>query len=105
MTGGEAVVRKLQGRMRQIKRAYVLTLTRLLKDSFLDASECKEQYGRLRKEDIEKRLKGAYDLRSQYVREPVWAQNPEISRAQNGNGDLLVFPKIQVFLLDKVLPV
>lgn len=67
MPGGETVVRTLQGRMRQIKRAYVLTLTRLLKDSFFDTSECREQYGRLRKEDIEKRLKGAYDLRSQYV--------------------------------------
>lgn len=67
MAGGEAMVRKLQGRMRQIKRVYVLTLTGLLKDSFFDMSECSEQYGRLRKEDIEKRLKGAYDLRSQYV--------------------------------------
>lgn len=67
MTGGEAVVRKLQGRMRQIKSAYVLTLTRLLKDSFFDTSECREPYGRLRKEGIEKRIKSAYDLRSQYV--------------------------------------
>lgn len=67
MKEGESVVRKLQSRMRQIKRAFVLTLTRLLTESFFDKSECGEQYGRLRKEDIEKKLKGAYDLRSQYV--------------------------------------
>lgn len=67
MKDGDGVVGKLQGRMRQIKRAFVLTLTRLLKDTFFDTSECKEQYGRLKKEEIEKRLKSAYDLRSQYV--------------------------------------
>lgn len=64
---GEGLVRQLQGRMRQIRRRYVLTLTRLLKDSFFDASECEAQYARLKKEDIDERLRAAYDLWSQYV--------------------------------------
>jgi len=67
MKNGDKVVRQLQSKMRQIKRRYILTLTRLLTDSFFAVSECTETYGQMRKDDIEKRLKAAYDLRSLYV--------------------------------------
>jgi hypothetical protein len=67
MEEGDMVVGRLRQRMLQVRRRYTLTLTRLLTDSFFEATECLEKYGRLRKEDIEKRLKAAYDLRSQYV--------------------------------------
>ncbi len=67
MVSGNEVVRQLQGRMLQIKRRYILTIGRLLTDAFFCVSECTESYGQLRRGDTDKRLKAAYDLRSQYV--------------------------------------
>ena len=67
MNNGTQVVNRIKSSMRQIKRAYTLTLTRLLTDYFFSNAETHEGLGRLRKDDIEKRVKAAYDLRSSYV--------------------------------------
>jgi len=64
---GDNIVLRLQGRMFQVKRRYILTLTRLLNDAFFTVSECTGPFGQLKKDEIQKRLKSAYDLRSQYV--------------------------------------
>jgi hypothetical protein len=67
MQKGDRVVRKFKGRMRQIKRAYTLTITRLVTDAFFDRTESNEAVYGFKKVDFEKRIKAAYDLRSQYV--------------------------------------
>jgi Apea-like HEPN len=67
MHKGDKVVRKFKGSMRQIKRAYTLTITRLINDAFFDRTESTQEFGGLKKLDFERRIKAAYDLRSQYV--------------------------------------
>ena len=67
MPKGDKVVRKFRGSMRQIKRAYTLTITRLMTDYFFGRTESTTPGLGFRNEDFEKRVKAAYDLRSLYV--------------------------------------
>ena len=71
MKKGTKVVKQIRSSIRQIKRAYTLTITRLLTDYFFQNTEAPEGLGRLQKVDIEKRVKAAYDLRSVYVHSGV----------------------------------
>jgi hypothetical protein len=64
---GADLVHKLQGKLRQIKQCYTLTLIHLLTDIFFTGSECTMEAGVLEKDGIEKRLKASYDLRSKYI--------------------------------------
>jgi hypothetical protein len=68
---GYRLVRQLQGKFRQIKRSYTRTLLNLLTCArgvdFFSGSECTVEFGKLKREDIEKRLEASYDLRSKYV--------------------------------------
>lgn len=71
MEGGAGVVARFRGGMRGVKRKYVAAILRLLKSDFFNVSETNQPYGALRADDIEKRVKAAYDLRSQYVHSGV----------------------------------
>jgi hypothetical protein len=67
--GGDKKVDALKGRLRQAKRRFVLSLLELLDESFFSRTEAKEDWCRLTRDGIEKRLKAAYDLRSYYLHE------------------------------------
>ncbi len=68
----------IKRRMHQVRRKFCLTLSRLLNDNFFTGSESKIPFYDLKMEDIESRLKAAYDLRSRYLhtgaRFSVWVQ-------------------------------
>lgn len=64
---GPEIARRLRGKMRQIRRAFSITLSGLLTDVFYLNSECATEVGQLRRDQIENRLKASYDLRSEYV--------------------------------------
>jgi len=64
---GDKIARQLEKIMRQVKRRYTLTLSRLLTRPFFEGSECAQEFGQLKEDEIEKRLKASYDLRSLYV--------------------------------------
>lgn len=67
MTDGEAMAKELRKRLFQVKRKFVLAVTRSLNNNFFENSETSEAYSRLTKNDIEKRIKATYDLRSLFV--------------------------------------
>lgn len=64
---GEFIAKNIKGRLFQVKRKYRLTLLKLLNDYFFTNTESKEGFLALKKEDIDKRVKASYDLRSLYV--------------------------------------
>ncbi|MDC0745333.1 HEPN domain-containing protein [Polyangium mundeleinium] len=72
---GESDVRAIKGRLYQVKRHFVRNLLGLLSPKFFDKTECSGltpiEHVRLRADDIEKRLRSAYDLRSRYVHEGI----------------------------------
>lgn len=57
----------LKGRLRQVKRRYVVTLRDLLNDRFFARSESRIDRLRLTADNIEQTLAASYDLRSRYV--------------------------------------
>jgi len=57
----------IKARLFQIKRKYFLTIKKLLNDNFFQKTDSSVEYGRLKKDDIDKRIKASYDLRSKYV--------------------------------------
>ena len=65
--GGSALVRHIRSRLFSVKRRFVKTVLYLLNSYFFQQSESKEIYERFNQEDISKRIKAAYDLRSRYV--------------------------------------
>lgn len=67
MKEGEKVARLLKGRLRQLKRKFAKALCSSLDDDFFAHSESEFEWGRLKSDDIETRLRAAYDLRSRYV--------------------------------------
>jgi hypothetical protein len=67
MHNGNKVVKRFKGSMRQIKRAFTFTLTRLLTDYFYSNAETAHPCGHLCKEDIVSRVNAAYEVRSLYV--------------------------------------
>lgn len=67
LEGGDKIVRQLEDRMRQVKRAYTIAILGLLTTKFFAESECPQEVVQLNRVDIEQRLKASYDLRSQYV--------------------------------------
>ncbi|MDM5460196.1 MULTISPECIES: hypothetical protein [Bacillus cereus group] len=50
-----------------MKRKFFYSLIEELNDSFFEYTETRNPIGRLNKENIEKNIKSAYDLRSHYV--------------------------------------
>jgi len=64
---GPELAKQIKGRLFQVKRRFLRTLENLLTDPFFAESEAKQDFLRLKKEDIQDRLSAAYDLRSQHV--------------------------------------
>lgn len=64
---GPELADQIKGRLFQVKRRFLRTIDDLLTDPFFAESEAKQDFLRLKKEDIQSRLSAAYDLRSQYV--------------------------------------
>jgi hypothetical protein len=65
--GGDKIVRSIRGSLRQIKRAFTLTLTRLLTERFFETETGLSPHDRLQRADVHQRIRAAYDLRSQYL--------------------------------------
>ncbi|HEY7327884.1 MAG TPA: hypothetical protein VH592_09605 [Gemmataceae bacterium] len=78
--GGEEAYGRVKGSLRQIKRKFTNTILDLLNDYFFTNTEAPQNIGKLNKSaahpmwkeggeeiTIERRIKAAYDLRSQYV--------------------------------------
>lgn len=67
LENGEKVARQVTARLKQVKRRFVTTITRLVNDYFFERSESKDALGSLKKDDFAQRVGAAYDLRSKYV--------------------------------------
>ncbi|GAB4184369.1 MAG: hypothetical protein Fur006_21920 [Coleofasciculaceae cyanobacterium] len=57
----------IKNRLYQVKRKFVLTLNNLINESFFKNTESRVENARFTKENFEKNIKAAYDLRSRYV--------------------------------------
>lgn len=64
---GDKLVRQISNRLLYVKARYTRTILRLLNEHFFSVTESPHPHAALREEDIEKRIKAAYDLRSKYV--------------------------------------
>lgn len=62
----ESVANTFEKRLYQIRRRVVYTVNHLLNDNFFNKSPADEGY-KITKQDLEKRIKAVYDLRSEYV--------------------------------------
>jgi len=67
LPNGKTIVKALKGRLRQIKRRYVITIMRLLTDNFFAETEASEPFAALKPDNVSKRIAASYDLRSLYV--------------------------------------
>jgi hypothetical protein len=79
LKNGSDIVKKFKGDMRKIKLKFLLTIRHLLTNDFFNTTESKDPHFSLKADDIEERLKSAYDLRSKYVHVGVefgkWVSN------------------------------
>ena len=64
---GERVEKIIRKRLCQLRQKVSHCAVELTNDNFFDGSEAKHSAARLRKEDLLKRMKAAYDLRSKYA--------------------------------------
>jgi hypothetical protein len=67
MKDGDQVASVLRGRLRGIKRRFVVAITSMVDDAFFDHWEAEDQFGSIKKDDFRSRIAAAYDLRSRYV--------------------------------------
>lgn len=63
----DKIIRIIKSRLYQVRSKFELTLSNLLSDYFFTNTESKQDNWKLKKKDIGKRLKAAYDLRSEYL--------------------------------------
>jgi len=64
---GEKVVKRIKSNISHVKRRFTLTITSLLSEPFFAKHESRETYCALEADNIKRRVKAAYDLRSRYV--------------------------------------
>lgn len=67
ISDGAKLASFLRGRLRGVKRRFVKAITAMIDDSFFDRREAEEQWGSFQKDDFQKRIEAAYDLRSRFV--------------------------------------
>lgn len=75
LDNGASVCKSIKNRLYQVRRKYVLTITRLLSPYFFQNSESLEGFASLKPDDIEQRVKASYDLRSLYLHEGIGIGN------------------------------
>jgi len=71
LDNGMKISRDIKSRLYQVRRKYALTITKLLSPYFFQNSESLKKFAALEQDDIEKRIKASYDLRSLYVHEGI----------------------------------
>ena len=87
---GPKLAKRIKGRMFQVKRKFLRLFTQLLTDPFFSSSEAEQDFGRMKKDDIAKRMSAAYDLRSLHVHTGIpfgnWISRgiPNFSEVQMG---------------------
>jgi Apea-like HEPN len=64
---GEKVVKRIKSNISHVKRRFTLTITSLLSEPFFAKHESREAHYALEADNIKRRVKAAYDLRSRYV--------------------------------------
>lgn len=67
LEGGEKIARMIRGKLRAIRRRFVVAFESLTDPTFFARGEARQPYERLRAETFAKTLAAAYDLRSHYV--------------------------------------
>lgn len=67
MKNGDRAASFLRARLRGIKRRFVSAITSMVDDSFFDRWEAESQWGSFKKDDFDRRIAAAYDLRSRFV--------------------------------------
>ena len=67
LEGGPRMANVLRARIRGIKKRFVDTLVGQIDDAFFDNREAKREFEALSREEFERRVAAAYDLRSQHV--------------------------------------
>ncbi len=67
LDNGEKISNQIKSKLRQIKKIYIKTITNLLNNYFFENSECQDKCAKLKKENIEKNIAAAYDLRSKFL--------------------------------------
>lgn len=65
--GGDEIARHFRGRLRSIRRRFVLTLCRLVDEPFFQRKEAQDGYSGLTSAGFMRAMLAAYDLRSKYV--------------------------------------
>jgi hypothetical protein len=75
LSNGSDICKNIKSRLYQIRRKYVLTIMKLLNPYFFQNTECLQGFASLKQNDIEKRVKASYDLRSLYVHEGIRIEN------------------------------
>jgi len=71
LDNGMKICKDIKSRLHQVRRKYVLTITKLLNPYFFQNTESLQGFACLKQDDIEKRIKASYDLRSLYVHEGI----------------------------------
>ena len=64
---GPGLADQVAARLMMIKKRFVKTIVDLVDPTFFDRTESSEQYGALKQDTFEQKIKAAYDLRSRYV--------------------------------------
>lgn len=67
MPNGDKIAKHISKRLLSIKKKFVKSLTAFIDDDFFTHAETSQEFGHFKRDDIEKRIGSAYDLRSKYV--------------------------------------
>jgi hypothetical protein len=67
MKDGGACARQVRGKLRSIRRRFVVGLGSLVEPSFFSVGDAQSAHSRFDQNSLTKRLAAAYDLRSRYV--------------------------------------
>lgn len=100
MPGGAKAANALKGKLRQVKRRFVLAITALVDRDFFSRSEAAEKINALKEDDFAKNISAAYDLRSRYVHDGI-AFGPWVSPRELGANVEVNFGKPVVDAKDK----
>ena len=98
------VLKIIKSRLYNVRRKYTLTLRKLLNDYFFKNTESSQDNLRLKKDDIEDRIKASYDLRSRYVHTGVDFGKWIFLSNQMGTEIMFGKPAVQDKKYAKILP-